>query len=304
MRKILITGANGYIGSFIKDHLKVDNSQIIGIDISIDRDPNLIKLDISNGSKLKKFVDKIQPNFIIHCAGIKDLDECENNKIAAFSTNVLSTEVLGSYSRKNNCKFIYISSDVIFNGENGNYKIEDLPSPLNWYGKLKVFSEIIIRDLPSYAILRTALVIGPISDNYKKLLNLELNNDYLKNQTLLPHYILKKLRNNQGLRLPDQIISNPTPVELLVKAIANVITKDINGTFHTAGNQSISRYAFANLIADIFSLNTELIEIDNTNISLLRPKNISMEVLNSYKSLGLNKKDWDLNKYLLSILDE
>ena len=100
------------------------------------------------------------------------------------------------------------------------------------------------------------------------------------------------------INLPTEYISNPTPVELLGQYILKIIEKDTIGIFHTSGIDAVSRYDIANLIAKAFSFNSDLIHIDNTVVSMLRPKNISMEVNETMSILDINTEDWRLNKYL------
>src|SRR5712671_4529877 len=99
--------------------------------------------------------------------------------------------------------------------------------------KQKPFSEIILRSVPGALVCRTALITGSLSDTYKKILATELNNKVLVNQTLLPQYIYARLKSSYPVRLPSQIISNPTPVELLAAFVERGIALDAEGIVHT-----------------------------------------------------------------------
>jgi dTDP-4-dehydrorhamnose reductase len=180
----------------------------------------------------------------------------------------------------------------------GHYKPDDPLKPINWYGKLKAFSEVILRMAPNVAVCRTALVIGHMNNTYRHLLSKELQNEVLVNQTLLPQYIYHRLKQGMTVRLPETIISNATPVDLLCEMVTRIIEADAIGIFHTTGPDALSRYETAKLIADTFGLDKTLISKDDSNISPLRPRNISMDVHETFEKLGIDIEKWRLKKYL------
>lgn len=302
--KILITGSTGFIGSRISAALKKEGRHdIIGIDT---REEPTYKIDVSDYATFSKFLKETKPDAIVHCAAIKDLESCEENKEVAFKTNVLSTETIVNYTLENSpkCKVIYISSDVVFDGESGNYKINSRTNPINWYGKTKAFSEILLRNLKSFAIYRTSLVIGPLDTQYKALLQKELDSDKLQNQTLLPHYIYNRLKNNREIYLPKDVISNPTPIDLITYAIKKSLTNFKPGVFHLAGPEQFSRFNFATRIADYFSLDKDLIIPDKRGISNIRPLNISLDVDETFEILEIDKTNWSFEEYIKFINHE
>lgn len=301
-RAILITGAAGFIGSSLANHLSQSGFNVVRLDnrsTAADATNNkLVDCDVSSPTALLDVLESVQPKVIIHCAALKNLPSCEDDKIKAFATNTLSTEVIGNFAKRTTTKVVYLSSDVIFDGIEGNYRREDNLRPINWYGKTKAFSESILATVPGAVICRTALVIGSLNSEYKNLLATELTQSVLVNQTLLPQYVYQKLKNEEIVRMPASIISNPTPVELLCQIVERVITKDVEGIFHATGPDKISRFDMARLIASLFGFNNSLIVADETNISALRPRNISMYVDDTFDQLGIATADWRLDDYL------
>ena len=293
-KKVLITGGTGFIGSHISPLLQEQGFTVSKLDIAGECE---YLGDASNKEFITSVIEDFKPNFVIHCAARKNLPDCEENKLESFQSNVLSTEYIAELSKKIPFKLIYISSDVVFDGKKGNYQITDAVNPINWYGKTKVFSESIIRGITDYAICRTALVIGKLNQEYSDLLQQEIDSEILVNQTLLPQYIYSRLKSNKAISLPTQYISNPTPVELLEQYIFRIITQNAIGTFHTSGINSVSRYDIAYLIAEPFSFDKNLIHIDNSVVSNLRPKDISLEVNETMQKLGLNPEEWELKSY-------
>lgn len=294
-KRILITGGSGFIANHIYPILQSKGFSTARLDIA---GTSEYCGDASSKEFINSVIDDYRPHVVIHCAARKNLPDCEENKIETFQSNVLSTEHIVERTKRTHFKLIYVSSDVVFNGWKGNYRIDDNVDPINWYGKTKVFSEVLIRGSSDYAICRTALVIGRLNKEYNALLQHELQSDILVNQTLLPQYIYNRLKETRVISLPTEYISNPTPVELLAEYIIKIIQQNMVGTFHTSGIDSVSRYDVAKLIAKAFSFNDALINIDNTVVSSLRPKNISLEVLETMRRLNVNPKNWKLSEYL------
>lgn len=300
MKRIIITGSAGYIGKHLYKSLSREN-EVVGIDI-VKSNTTDEMIDVTNSKQLRDFLEINDCEIIIHTGAIKDLSGCEDNKIRAWETNVASTNTIVQHSSgKKNIKIVYISSDVVFDGAKGDYLTTDLPNPINWYGQTKLQSELLLRQLENYAICRTALVIGDLEGQYITNLKNELDHNVLKNQTLLPHYVFQRLSKGKHVNFPKGIISSPTHVNLIVAGISKIIDLDSRGLFHLTGSEQISRFDFAIKVAAYGKLNKKLIIADESNISSLRPKNIGMDIKETYSRLELNPKDWDVNSSLNQI---
>lgn len=301
-KTVLITGINGFIGSRLCEFLQTEGYKVVGIEASKASKADYI-CNVKNRNKLLQILNNVKPDAIIHTAAVKDLISCEKSKVNSWNTNVESTRTLVNYLIDNpKTKLIYLSSDVIFDGIKGDYKENDYASPINWYGTTKLHSELLISQIKNFAICRTALVIGDLIESYIPMLKEEVKNNILKNQTLLPHYIYIRLKNNLPVSLPNNIISSPTHVDLLCKSILKIIQKDLRGIFHTTGSEQISRYDYAVKIAKYHNFNHELISINNASVWKLRPKNIGMNVDRTFDVLELKKEDWDIESINKKIL--
>ncbi|HBD92842.1 MAG TPA: hypothetical protein DC057_01570 [Spirochaetia bacterium] len=299
-KKIFITGSAGLIGSSFYVDLKKKGFLVYGIDCLESSTIDSI-LDISNRKNLKVKLHEINPDIIIHVAAIKGLCDCENNRLRAWDVNVGSTAEIVQYAHINNTKIIYISSDVVFDGKLGDYKETDLPNPINWYGTIKYHSELLVNEVTNSAICRTALVVGKLREKDKDQLNIELKSKTLDNQSLLPYFIIGKLKQKERLNLSSETVSSPTDVDLLVLAVAKIIDKDFSGIFHCTGSESISRFDFALRIAEKFNLDKLLIQKDLSSDLSIRPKNLNMNIKDTYSKLELIPSDWDIEKLIIKI---
>jgi len=298
--KILITGSSGLIGGSIYNYLAAVGHTVCGVDLFGSQTTDVI-VDILDRDALLKCLGSICPDIIIHCAGIKDLVTCEENKERAWNTNVESSQEIVLYANRNDVKIIFISSDVVFDGAKGDYKENDLPNPINWYGKTKYHSELLFQKIGNHAICRTALVLGPLNDTYKNYLADELDLGVLSNQSLLPYFIYSKLVNDEELLLSKETVSSPIHVDLLSQMLVLIIEKDLRGVFHCTGSEPISRLGFAFKIADHYGLSTTSIKNDTSRDLLIRPKNLSMGVDDTYSKLGLSIDSGDIKSLIIRL---
>jgi dTDP-4-dehydrorhamnose reductase len=147
--KIFVTGGSGYLGKVLVDYLKKDHNVLA---------PNSKECNILDTHSLFKIIKDFEPNVVIHLAAFLDTFGCEEHKINALDINVLGTLNVVKACMYLDCKFIYISSEYVFNGDRGQYTIDDKLDPINTYGKTKAASEYIVSTLPNYQIIRAPFV--------------------------------------------------------------------------------------------------------------------------------------------------
>ena len=138
---VLITGGSGALGSAIRklmDCLAPDSRE----------------LDITDFQKCQIAINKYNPDVIIHCAAWTDVTLAEKDKDQCWRVNVIGTEnmVRAVAGRR----FIYVSTEYVFDGQQGNYKEDDIPNPVNFYALTKLCGEIAVRQYPNTLIIRTA----------------------------------------------------------------------------------------------------------------------------------------------------
>jgi len=285
---ILITGSSGFIGISLVQYLK-NNYNIIGLDID-DSSKYLckyfIKIDITNKDKLEKVFTIYNIDYIIHCAFDKSLKNCEENKKRAYNINYIGSKNLYEFSKKYNSKFIFISSDQVFDGKNGFYLENSKTNPINYYGKLKLDIEELIKSDKCSSICRTALVFGEIPSSQKTLFNNLKDSNTLVVQGYIVQHIIYKLSNKSIIKLPIDDFITPTSANMLSLQIKTIIENNLYGTFHCCGSESISRYEFGIKIANHFLLDKSYIQ-PIEHIDKLRPKNVSLDFTYSENILGI-----------------
>ena len=206
--KVLITGSAGFVGKKLCERLKLKH-EIFGISRRKSPTTTLV-LDLTS-QQTEKVLGELNPDVIIHCAALTNVDYCETHQDESYKNNVYATKNLVEWANKNNKKIIYISTDYVYSGQTNNYDEKSETNPLNIYGKTKLEAENIVRTLPLHAILRTTVVFGydPGGLNF-----------------------LMQLLNLTGPRkIPKDQISNPTDIAVLGDYIEHILNKNINGLY-------------------------------------------------------------------------
>jgi len=147
--KVLITGASGALGQSLK---KVFRNAFC---------PTHAQMDVTNPGSVNKVILSYKPNCLIHAAALVGIRECDENKKAAWLTNVEGTQNIVNALKKlkNNCYLIYMSTACVFAGESKKFYTEDdITSPKNYYSLTKLCGELIARQYENTCIIRTNFV--------------------------------------------------------------------------------------------------------------------------------------------------
>lgn len=241
--KILIIGASGLVGNALYHQFKIKGHDVIGTYNRYKIDP-FISFDITNDREVEKTIKEISPDVILNPAAYAYVDGCEENPDLCRRINVGGVSNVIKTIQGTKTKFVFFSTDYIFDGENGPYKEEDTPNPINLYGKLKLEMEEYIKShLDRYLIIRTANVFG-----WEK----QGKNFVVK--------LIHNLKKGQEMEIVNDQKGNPTYAPQLSEAIYILLSEEKQGIYHVAGKSVIDRYSFSKEIADVFNLNPLLLK--------------------------------------------
>jgi len=285
LKKIFLTGASGKLGSYLYPILN-NNFKVYGVGKKTNL-KHINKLNLLNNSNLKKRLNKLKPDIIIHLAAITDVDLCEKNTNLAYKTNILVTNNLVNWCLKNKKKvqFIYISSDQVYNHKVLNRENDTL-NPLNFYAFSKIASENIVSKLKNSLVLRT---------NFFGFF-------FNKNGSLIDWY-LRMLRLNKRINLIKDITFNPLYVETLCSIINKIILKkDIRGIYNLGTRNKVSKGMLLYKLTKKIGASTHLLKFVKTNqinLFAIRPKNMFMSVDKIEKKLRVKMPNIDYEINLL-----
>jgi dTDP-4-dehydrorhamnose reductase len=234
MIKILVTGANGQLGSEIR---KITGS-FSEMEFSF---TDVDELDITNSGKVAGFMAENKPEFLINCAAYTNVDKAETDESTATLLNATAVGILAEQSAKINCRIIHVSTDYVFDGNGPRPYREDNPvNPQSVYGKTKLEGELLCQKYnPENIIIRTSWLYSAFGNNFVKTM-VRLGNE----------------RTELGV-ITDQI-GTPTNAADLAQAILMIISSVakgekpfVPGIYHYSNEGVASWYDFTKAIFDI-----------------------------------------------------
>lgn len=254
-KRILVTGSNGLLGqkitdTFLTDGSMLENFELIATAIGPNRHPSrtgyqYVELDISSPAEVRKTIEAVRPDCIIHTAAMTNVDACEENPEACWQLNVEAVRSLAAQCVAQSIHLVHLSTDFIFDGHHPPYREDATPNPLSFYGKSKLESENVISESGcAAAILRTVLVYGVVSDMTRSNIVLWAKN---------------ALKKNERIRVVDDQWRMPTLAEDLATACLFAARLRAEGTYHVAGPALLSILEIVQEIAAFWDLDQTLI---------------------------------------------
>jgi dTDP-4-dehydrorhamnose reductase len=248
--KILVTGSNGLLGQKLTDAYKKRNDiQLIATARGEDRYPdkgNYVyeSLDITNYKEVESIISKHKPDVVINTAAMTNVDACETDHSGCDALNVDAVKYLVASCNKVGAHFIHISTDFIFDGTHGPLNENEKPNPLSYYGQSKLVGErMVMENCASWAILRTVLVYGVVSDMSRSNIVLWAKNS---------------LEQGKQINVVDDQFRTPTLAEDLAQGCMLTADKKAKGIYNISGNDFMSVYELVKHVADFWKLDKSL----------------------------------------------
>jgi dTDP-4-dehydrorhamnose reductase len=233
MKKILVTGANGQLGSELKE-LSSHYSQFewVFADRSV--------LDLSDLASISNVLDSFQPQIIINCAAYTAVDKAETETKLADVLNHQAVAVLAQWTQSNGSQLLHVSTDYVFDGNSSVALTENAPTaPINVYGQTKLAGEqTCMRENPSAIIIRTSWVYSQFGNNFVKTMS-------------------RLMQERDSLNVVNDQIGSPTYAADLAQAILTIITHPYwqAGIYNFSNEGEISWYEFALAIQEVGGFN-------------------------------------------------
>jgi dTDP-4-dehydrorhamnose reductase len=265
--RVLLTGASGFLGFNLMSLLKTE-FELYGTycanapPIEPDR---LIRLDVTSPENVKEVLEAVEPEVVVHAAAKADVDFCEKNHDVSFRVNVRGSENLVRQAELVGARFIYFSTDLVFDGEKGNYSEEDDPKPTSFYGTTKLESEKRVLEVSDkLSILRLSCMYGSKGHS---------NIGFV-------YKLVEYLKAGQPFRLFTDQYRTPLYVDDVAEALRRIIL-DVNfrGLYHLGGPERVSRWEFGQVLAEVFGFSRELlspIKMEDLPEMMARPRDCSL----------------------------
>ena len=294
--KILITGSNGLLGQKLLHKLRKDSSvQLLAASkgenrVSKKEGYTYFDLDVTNNAEVTKLIASEKPQVVINTAAMTNVDLCEDEKDACDALNVDAVKFLADACEKIDAHLIQISTDFIFDGEDGPYTEEDIPNPLSYYGLSKLKSEeLLLAHSVKWTVLRTIIVFG-VGEKLSK-----------GNIVLWAKGALEK---GGPLNIIDDQFRAPTLAEDLADICILAAKKKAFGIFNASGKDIMSIYEIVERIAKHYGNSTDNLNKISTvtlNQKAGRPPKTGFILDKSRNELGYNPHSFEES---LAIIDQ
>ena len=251
--KILVTGASGQLGHDLLLELAKRGHNVTGVSSK--------ELDLTDFGKVRTYLNAMRPDAVMHCAGYTAVDQAEDDVERCDLINRGGTEAIARCCGEIGCKLLYISTDYVFAG-NGErpWQPDDLPNPLNAYGKSKYLGEEAVRKFSTrFFIVRISWLFGINGKNFvKTMLRLGAERDCIS------------VVNDQ--------FGSPTYSRDLSVLLADMIVTEQYGVYHASNEGFCSWYEFACAIMEKAGLAAKVLPVscDQYPSRAKRPMNSRM----------------------------
>lgn len=298
--KIFVTGVNGQLGHDVMNELASRGHEGVGSDLAplysgiadgtaVTRMP-YVSLDITDASAVKRVLEEVHPDAVVHCAAwtAVDMAEDDENVAKVRAVNAGGTQNIADICKELDCKMLYLSTDYVFDGQGTEPWQPDCKEykPLNVYGQTKLEGELAVSGtLDKYFIVRIAWVFGKNGKNFvKTMLNVGKTHD--------------------TVRVVNDQIGTPTYTFDLARLLVDMIESDKYGYYHATNEGGyISWYDFTCEIYRQAGYTTKVVPVTTAEYGLSkakRPFNSRLDksklIANGFKPLP----DWKdaLRRYL------
>lgn len=276
--RILITGGTGLLGTSLIKFFGRENITATYMNHKPKKSAAFLSMDLSKKEEIRETIKSVKPEIIIHAAASTDIEWCEANKEAAFQINSAATKIISEEAETLGAKIIYISTDFVFDGENGNYNEEDMPNPLNVYGETKLMGEQAVLKYENNLVIRTNIY----------------GIDPLPTKQSFASWVVSSLKSGKEILTATDQFYNPIFADQLSDYILKLVEKKEQGIWNVACSGKVNRYEFAEMVSDAFGLDKNLIKkvklqdlVSKFGWQAKRPKDTSLNVSKLGKTFKL-----------------
>ncbi len=291
--RVLITGASGLLGINLaleaaqgrpyfaaterSNHtvFGVTNSHSLATDAF-----TVVQADLLVPGTLERLLDQIQPDWIIHCAALANVDACESDPDLANKLNVdlprkLATLVFGTRNvGRGGARLVHISTDAVFDGQRGGYTEEDVPNPLGVYARTKLAGEQAVLDADPQAIVARVNLFGWS----------------LIGRRSLAEFFIYSLKSGKQVKGFTDVYFCPLLANDMAHILLKMLEIGLSGIYHVVSSESITKYDFGVAVARRFGLDEGLItpsSVAQGGLIAARSPNLTLRTDKLSEALGL-----------------
>ena len=275
MTRILITGASGMLGINLAMEA-LSGHEVIGVDRGRLKSAPfpVLKANFFDRNAFEPALQSTRPDWVINCAALANLEECEKHPGQARILNTDLPRDLANACARQGIKFIHLSTDAVFDGTGeAVYTEEDEPNPQSIYAQTKLDGERAVQEANPQAIIARVNFFGWSLGGRRSLAEFFVNN-------------LSEGNNVNGF---TDVIFCPMWVTDLSRTLIDMLEKNLSGLYHVVGSQAISKYQFGLEVARRFGLRESLISprsVERSGLTAKRSHNLWLSIHKLSTDLG------------------
>jgi dTDP-4-dehydrorhamnose reductase len=195
---------------------------------------SLNKVDLKSPPQVEAAFERARPEFIIHSAAIARADVCFADKGLAEQVNVRGTRLLADLAAEHRVRLVYVSTDLVFDGQQGAYREGDAAIPLSVYGRSKLTAERSVLTIPRSAVARVSLLFGPSLTHRPSFFDQQCS----------------ALRAGRPLTLFSDEWRTPLSLATAARALVELADSPVTGVIHVGGAERLSRWEMGQKLAE------------------------------------------------------
>lgn len=236
--KILVIGASGLVGGNCLKHFKSKGWDVLGTHFGYATDDttyfNTLDLEDPQNGDVKNF----KPDVVVHCGALTHVDYCEDHVDESFQKTVVSTQNAVKLAKDSGAKFVFFSTDYVFDGKKGFYNEDDEVNPLSVYGKHKLEAERVVQASGlEHVIIRITNVFG----------------DEIRGKNFIARLIEVSLSGEKAeWKVPIDQYATPVNAFVLARALYLLLRDGKTGVYHIGSTDYLNRYQLAMRVKQYF----------------------------------------------------
>ncbi len=279
---MLIVGASGFLGrALVKTAIQGGIDHVSSMRQVNGDSSDSVRLDLADPDQVMAAIDQSRPTWVVNAAAETGVDRCEADPERTRQIHVEGTRYLARACEETGAGLVSISTNYVFDGENGPYSEDDSTNPLNMYGRTKLESETVTLEAACQSVVvRTAVLYGYHEGSRPNFVT----------------WAVESLSQGQPIRVVTDECTNPTQVDELASFLLGLCSGGFEGLIHFAGLDFLSRYAMVERICRVFDLDPGLVTpVESTALgqAARRPLQAGLQIERLKQVFGPNLKSFD-----------
>ncbi|HEV2139028.1 MAG TPA: NAD(P)-dependent oxidoreductase [Nitrososphaerales archaeon] len=275
--KILVTGVTGQLGSRLAEEAMSRGHSVVGTHFASENPPPFSsRVDLIDGAAVRVLISRHEPDLVINCVALTNVEQCESDKPYAEKANIASVVHLVEAIRNTSTILLHISTDFVFDGVKGNYIETDSKNPINVYGWTKSEAEeVILREMNEdrFLIARSGGII-----------------DFRKGSRNIGRVLLDAVQDGHSIGVIADQITTFIHAREEAKVLLDLIENRCCGIYHVGGNRPSSRYDLATTLLRKLGIEKPLFHAIGMNQfekwKVPRPERTNLNVAKCEKALN------------------